>query len=55
MIFFMFYINEIYFKKIKNIYFWIIFLICVTLHNTFLSFILFNQFHMCLILLLLFN
>jgi hypothetical protein len=39
----MFYINEIYFKKIKNISFWKIFLICVILHNIFLFFILFNQ------------
>ena len=47
----MFYINEIYFKKIKNIYFWKIFLICVILHNIFLFFILFNQFYMYLFLL----
>ena len=36
--------------KIKNIYFQIIFLICVVLHDIFFTFILFNQFNVCLFL-----
>jgi hypothetical protein len=34
-IFFMFYVIEIYFFKIKNIYFYIVFLIITTLRNIF--------------------
>ena len=41
---FLFYTDELYF--IKKYLFWIIFLICLVLHNIFFSFILFNQFNM---------
>ena len=42
--------KKTYWKRlyVQEIYFQIIFLICVTLYNIFLPFILFNQFYMCL-------